>query len=462
MTIRVVPLVVASALFIEGMDSTILATALPTIARDLGVDAISLKLAITSYLVGLAIFIPVSGWVADRFGARTTFRAALVIYLAASVGCAFATGLESFVVWRFVQGLGGAMMTPVGRMIIVRSVPKSELVSALATLTIPALFGPMLGPLIGGLIVTYTDWRWIFLVNIPIGIVGIVLATLYFDDERPPQTRLDWRGFILSALALTGLIVGATALGGHVAPWWVVVLAFGIGGASAIGYVRHAKASARPLLDLRLFALPSFDAGITGGALFRVAIGAAAFLGPLMLQIGLGYDALTSGLVTMWGAVGALVMKVIGKAILDRFGFRNVLVWNTALAVGSVAALAAVGPSTPLAVIVVMVFAGGLTRSLQFTSMHALSFADIDGRQAGAASAISSVAQQVSLSLGVAIGALVLEMSQVRAGRPQPGIEDFAAAFIVVSVIALFAIVKMVRLPIDAGRQLTVHADPLP
>ena len=196
MKLRVIPLVVATALFMENMDSTILATALPTIARDLGVDPISLKLAITSYLVGLAVFIPVSSWVADRLGARTTFRCALILFMAASIGCAFSSSLVGFVIWRFVQGMGGAMMTPVGRMVIVRSVPKTELVAALATLTIPALIGPMMGPLIGGAIVTYTDWRWIFLVNIPIGLLGIAMATLYFTDERPTRTPLDVPGFV--------------------------------------------------------------------------------------------------------------------------------------------------------------------------------------------------------------------------------------------------------------------------
>lgn len=458
MALRIAPIVVASALFMEGMDATILATALPTIARDLGVDAVTLKLAVTSYLVGLTIFIPISGWVADRFGARSTFRAALALYLVASAGCAFSSSLEGFVAWRFVQGVGGAMMTPVGRMVIVRSVPKAELVGALATLTIPALFGPILGPVLGGVIVTYTHWQWIFLVNIPFGILGIVLATIYFDDVRPEQTPLDWRGFLLAATALTGLIAGATALGRHIAPWWAVALVFSAGAAAAWGYRRHAQSHPQPLLDLSLFARPSFDAGIGGGALFRVAIGAAAFLGPLLLQIGLGYDPLTSGLVTMWGAAGALLMKFLGKPILDRFGFRRVLVANTLLAVGSVAALAFIGPSTPLALIVALVFAGGLTRSLQFTSMHALSFADVEGKDAGPASAISSVAQQISLSMGVAIGALVLELSQHAAGRTVPGVPDFSVALLTVSAIAACAIFKMRALPPDAGRSLVTPA----
>jgi EmrB/QacA subfamily drug resistance transporter len=455
MSRRIVPFVVASALFMEGMDATIVATALPTIARDLGIDAVALKLAITSYLVGMAIFIPVSGWVADRFGARTTFRLAITLYLVASLGCAFGETLEAFVGWRFAQGVGAAMMTPVGRMVVVRTVPKPELVAALAALTVPALFGPILGPLAAGVIVTYADWRWIFLLNVPIGLVGIVLATLYFDDTRPAPTPLDRRGFALAALAVTGLIAAVTGLGSrHLVPLWSIVAAVAVGLLATVLFVRHAHRTPRPLLDLGLFSLVTFDAGIVGGSLFRLAVGASAFLLPLMLQLGLGYDPLTSGLVTFLGAVGALLTKFIGKAILDRFGFRRVLLVNAGFAVGSVAALAAVGHGTPLAVVGVLVLLGGITRSLQFTSLHALTYADVEPGRAGAASAIASVAQQVSLSMGVAIGALVLELSQTGAGRTAPAVADFAVALLAVSALASTCLVKIVALPTDAGHAL--------
>lgn len=455
MQVKITPLVVATALFMENMDSTILATALPTIAKDLGVDPISLKLAVTSYLVGLAVFIPVSSWVADRLGARTTFRAALGLFLAASIGCAFSGTLAGFVLWRFVQGIGGAMMTPVGRLVIVRSVPKAELVAALATLTIPALIGPMLGPPLGGLIVTYTDWRWIFLVNIPIGLVGIGMATLYFSDETPEPTPLDVKGFGLCAVALLGLILGATALGKHVAPAWAVLLSFGIGAAAAWGYVRHARFVPRPLLDLRLFELSSFDAGIVGGSLFRLGIGAAAFLLPLMLQLGFGYSPLTSGLLTFASAIGALVMKTLGGRILKRYGFRKVLLVNGALACASIACMGLFSPATPLFVISAVILLGGVFRSLQFTSMNALSYADISGAQTGAATSIASVAQQVSISLGVALGALVLEISQHLAERAAPGPGDFSAALIAVAAASALCLIKMARLPQNAGQSLT-------
>lgn len=460
MHLRVIPLVVATALFMENMDSTILATALPTIAKDLGVDPISLKLAITSYLVGLAVFIPISSWVADRLGARTTFRCALILFLAASIGCAFSSTLFGFVVWRFIQGVGGAMMTPVGRMVIVRSVPKTELVSALATLTIPALIGPMMGPLAGGFIVTYWDWRWIFLVNIPIGIVGIVMATVYFTDERPSPTPLDVTGFILCSLSLLGLIAGATAAGRHIAPGWAVASAFAIGAGAAVLYARHAFSVAHPLLDLRLFRLSSFDAGIWGGSLFRIGIGASAFLLPLLLQIGFGFDPMTSGALTFVSSFGALVMKIYGGRILRTFGFRTVLVVNSFLAVASIGAMVLIDRTLPHSVIAAIILIGGIFRSLQFTSLHALSYADVEPHEAGGATSIASVAQQVSLSMGVAAGAMALELSQTMHGHAVPAPTDFRAAILFVTAIAALSIWKMVRLPDDAGRELMGGAGP--
>lgn len=454
MKIRIVPLVVATALFMENMDSTILTTALPTIARDLGVDPISLKLAITSYLVALAVFIPISGWVADRLGARTTFRAALAVFMAASIGCAFANSLGGFVVWRFVQGIGGAMMVPVGRLVIVRSIPKAELVSALATLTIPALIGPMVGPPLGGLIVTVTDWRWIFFVNIPMGLLGIVMATLFFEDRREAPRPLDVTGFLLTACGLSGLILGFAMIGRHVAPTPVAMACIVAGAAGLALYVRHARRAEAPLLDLRLLSLRTFEAGVVGGTLFRIGVGASAFLVPLMLQLAFGLDALTSGLITFAGAVGALAMKPLAGAILRRFGFRPVLVVNALIASGVLAAIAFIDAATPHLVVSALLLASGFTRSLQFTSLHAISYADVRPDQAGAATSIASVAQQVSLSMGVAIGALALEASQTLNGHAHPQGVDFSAALLVVAAASAASMLAMRRLPEDAGHEL--------
>lgn len=457
----VIPFVVATALFMENTDSTILATALPTIANDLGLDPIALKLAVTSYLVSLAVFIPVSGWVADRVGARTTFRAALLVFMGASIGCAFSGSLSEFVTWRAVQGIGGAMMVPVGRMVVIRAVPREELVRALAFIAMPALIGPMLGPPLGGLIVTVADWRWIFFVNIPIGILGLILATLYIPDLRdeavPP---LDVKGFILSALGFGGLILGLAMSGRRIAPSEVAIACIAVGIVSLALYVRHALTVPRPLLDIRLLSLRTFEAGIAGGLFFRFGIGASAFLLPLMLQLAFGMDALQSGLITFAGAVGALAVKPIAQPILRRFGFRSVLIVNGVVAAASLMAYGLFTAATPHVVLLAVLLIGGLLRSLQFTSLNALTYAEVEKPQVGSATSIASVSQQVSVSFGVALGAMVLEFSEHLRGHTAPQTEDFAAAFFFVGAVSMVSALLMLRLPAGAGDELSGRTIP--
>jgi EmrB/QacA subfamily drug resistance transporter len=452
----VIPFVVATALFMENTDSTILATALPTIANDLGLDPIALKLAVTSYLVSLAVFIPVSGWVADRVGARTTFRAALLVFMGASIGCAFSSSLGEFVAWRAVQGVGGAMMVPVGRMVVIRAVPREELVRALSFIAMPALIGPMLGPPLGGLIVTVADWRWIFFVNIPIGILGLVLATLYIPDLRdetvPP---LDVKGFILSALGFGGLILGLAMSGRRIAPSEVAITCIAVGIAALALYVRHALTVQRPLLDIRLLSLRTFEAGIVGGLFFRFGVGASAFLLPLMLQLAFGLNALHSGLITFAGAVGALAVKPIAQPILRRFGFRNVLIYNGALAAAVLMGYGLFTAATPHVVLLAVLLIGGLLRSLQFTSLSALTYAEVEKPQVGSATSIASVGQQISVSFGVALGAMVLEFSEQLRGHTAPQTEDFAAAFFFVGAVSMVTALLMLRLPASAGDELS-------
>jgi EmrB/QacA subfamily drug resistance transporter len=455
MNIPIVPLVVATALFMENTDSTILATALPTIARDLGLDPLSLKLAVTSYLVSLAVFIPVSGWVADRVGACTTFRLALAVFMIASIGCAFSSTLGQFVFWRAAQGLGGAMMVPVGRMVVIRTAPKAELVQALSFISMPALIGPMLGPPLGGLIVTYADWRWIFFVNIPIGVLGIALATLFIPDIREETPRLDAKGFLLLASGFGGLILGTAMLGRRIAPPEVAAGCIATGAIALPLYWRHAMSVSRPLLDVRLLRLKTFEAGIAGALFFRFGVGASAFLLPLMLQIAFGLDALTSGLITFAGALGALAVKPLARGFLRRFGFRRLLIVNGVLASAVLLASALFTPTTPHLVLTAVLLAGGFLRSLQFTSLTAITYAEIEPRQVGSATGMASVGQQVSVSLGVAVGAMAVEVSEWARGHAVPETSDFSAAFVVVGLMSMVSALLMLRLPAGAGDEMS-------
>jgi len=452
---RILPLVVASALFMESMDSTVIATALPSIASDLKVDPVVLKLAFTTYLLSLTVFIPISGWAADRFGARHVFRAAIAVFTVGSIACGFAQSLEGLVAARALQGVGGAMMVPVGRLILLRAIPKHQMVNALAYLTIPALIGPLIGPPIGGFITTYFHWRWIFLINVPVGIVGLVLATVLMPDIRAERIpRLDTLGFLLSATGLSGLMFGLTVLGRELLPDELAV-ALIIGGTVLLGlYILHARRTDEPILDLKLLRIMTFRAGVIGGSLFRIGVGATPFLLPLLLQLGFGMTAFQSGLLTCASVAGALTMKFTVHRVLRHYGFRTVLIVNGLVSAAFIAANGLFTIATPLVVIALCLLFGGFFRSLQFTSMNALSYADIDQPAMGPATSFYMVAQQLSLSAGVAFAAFVLEMTQMIRGDLTLVAADFSFAFIAVGVVSALSIVSYLSLPHDAGEEL--------
>jgi EmrB/QacA subfamily drug resistance transporter len=456
---KLLPLIVACALFMENTDSTVIATSLPVIAQSLGEDPIALKLAVTSYLVSLAVFIPISGWMADRYGARTIFRTALVIFMLGSVLCAMSNSLGAFVGARFIQGMGGAMMVPVGRLVILRSVSKAELVSALAYLTVPALVGPVVGPPLGGFITTYFDWRWIFFINIPIGLVGIVLSSLFFEDVREEDVApLDIKGFILSSFGFASLMLGLVTGGRHLLPEAVSYLCVGAGIAALVAYWFHARRVPHPVLDLALFRIPTYRIGVIGGSIFRTGIGAIPFLLPLMLQLGFGLDAFQSGLITFASAAGALIMKTLAKTILSRFGFRRVLTANALIGAAFLAASGLFTPTTPHAIMLAVLLLGGCFRSLQFTGINALSYADVSNPQMSSATSLSSVAQQLSLSVGVTVGAFALETANAFNGGKALGAGDFWPAFVLVGVISASSVLWMMRLAPDAGSEVSGHA----
>jgi EmrB/QacA subfamily drug resistance transporter len=457
-----VTLIVAVALFMEQMDSTVIATSLPAIAADLHEDPVALKLALTSYLLSLAVFIPLSGWVADRFGARTVFRAAIAVFTLGSAACGFAQGLPDFVAFRILQGMGGAMMVPVGRLVILRTVPRAELISALAWLTIPALMGPVIGPPLGGAISTFASWRWIFWINIPIGIVGMILATRYIENIREEKVPpLDVKGFVLSGIGLSGVAFGFANIGQGLFPLWIVVALLAAGVVACTLYVRHARVTKAPLIDLTLLKIDTFYAGVVGGFLFRIGIGAMPFLLPLMLQLGFGLSPLQSGLLTFVSAVGAVAMKASAAPIIRRFGFKHTLVVNGVVCAFFAAAIALFTAGTPHPIVVAVLLAGGFFKSLQFTALNAIAYADVKNAAMSRATSFASVVQQLSQSMGVAIGALVLEIE--RMGRPGAQVlaQDFPAAFLIVAAIAASSIFIFMRMPQGAGASLSARAEPV-
>jgi EmrB/QacA subfamily drug resistance transporter len=457
---RVVPLIIAVALFMEHMDSTVIATSLPAIAADIGTNPLALKLAITSYLLSLAIFIPASGWTADRFGARTVFRAAIAVFVLGSIGCALSTSLTDFVVARIVQGMGGAMMTPVGRMLLIRSIPKRELVGAMAWVTVPALIGPVLGPPVGGFITTYASWHWIFLINVPVGLVGIVLATRYIEDIRAEQHEpFDIVGMVLAGLGIAGLAFGMSVLGLNFLPWTVVASLMTGGAVFLAAYLVHARHTANPALDLTLFRLPTFRASVTGGFVFRLGIGALPFLLPLMLQVGFGMSPFHSGLITFTAAIGAMTMKMAAATLLRRFGFRTILIVNALVSAGFLASCATFTQATPVAVMVTLLLIGGFFRSLQFTSINTIAYADVETARVSRATTLVSVAQQLAISAGVAFGALAVELTvQFRGAGPLRAV-DFPPAFLIVAAISALSALIFMQLSPEAGAEM---ADRLP
>ncbi|PHP66745.1 MFS transporter [Zhengella mangrovi] len=454
---RILPMILAVALFMENMDSTVIATALPVIAADLGTSPVALKLALTAYLVSLAIFIPVSAFMADRFGAKRVFRVAIAVFMAGSLACAVAGSLGAFVGSRFLQGMGGAMMTPLARLILVRATPKNDLVNAMAWLTIPALFGPFAGPPLGGFITTWFSWHWIFLINLPIGLAGILLATRFLPDtETKDAGTIDWKGFILAGLAASGVVFGLSVISLPALPPVVGVAALVTGIVSGVLYVRHARRATAPLLDLKLFREPAFRATITGLLLFRIGSGATPFLLPLLFQLSFGMSAFQSGMVTFAGAGGALVMKFVAAPILRALGFRTTILLAILSAAGIIAASALFTGTTPWLVLVGVLLSGGLARSLFFTSASALTFSGLRPEQAAQATAISSVNQQVAVALGVALAGLILEATGTFTGNGFDA-TAFSTAFVLVGLVSASAVIPFLALPGEAGAEMSGH-----
>ncbi|RJF73922.1 MFS transporter [Rhodopseudomonas palustris] len=453
---RLIPLIVASALFMENMDATVIATSLPAIAADIGTSPLTLKLAITSYLLSLAVFIPASGWAADRFGARTVFSAAIAVFMVGSIGCALAHSINDFVAARILQGLGGAMMTPVGRLVLLRSIDKAALVGAMAWMTVPALIGPVIGPPLGGFITTYFSWHWIFLINIPIGLAGIFFAQRYIDPIRSENPEpLDVTGLVLAGIGVAGIAFGLSVAGLGLLPWPVVTGLIVVGCGSMLLYLRHARRTASPVLDFSLMRLTTLRVSLTGGFLFRLGIGALPFLLPLLMQIGFGLSPFQSGLVTFASSAGAMGMKVLAARIIRAFGFRRIMTINALVSAAFLAACALFTPGTPLLLIMIILLVGGFFRSLQFTAMNTVAYAEVETPQMSRATTLVSVGQQLAISAGVAVGAFSVEATMALRHSTTLTADDFAPAFLVVAVLSALSAFSFWRMPDDAGSEIS-------
>ena len=456
---RTTAIIVATALFMQNLDSTVVTTALPAMAKSFHIDPLYMSVSVTSYLIALSVFIPASGWVADRFGARQVFRIAIVIFTLGSVFCGIAPSVPVLVAARVVQGLGGAMMLPVGRLLLLRSVSRTQMVSAMTWLTMPALLGPILGPPLGGFIVSVASWRWVFDINVPIGIAGAIAVSLFIPDVREEGRggHFDTLGLVFSGLAMALLMAGMETVGRGLVPISWTLLAFAGGAGACIAYWRHARRAENPVLDFTLFKVETFRVSVTAGSLFRVSVGALPFLLPLMLQLGFGKSPFQSGMITFAAAAGAIAMKVAAVPVLDRFGFRAVLIWNGVLASATMAATAAFSSAWPAVSMCMVLFVAGFFRSLQFTAFNTIAYGDISRPRMSSATTLYSTVQQLSLTMGIVIGAASLEISSWMGGRASPAPSDYREAFLAVSLIAVLSVPFCMRLSRLAGDALTHH-----
>jgi EmrB/QacA subfamily drug resistance transporter len=454
---QVTALIVASAFFMEQLDGTVIATSLPQIAATFGVRAIDVAIGMTAYLVTLAAFIPLSGWISDRIGARTTFCWAIVLFVVTSMICGSCANLTEFVLARIAQGAAGAMMVPVGRTLVLRSSEKHELLRSVSFITWPGLIAPVLGPPIGGFITTYASWRWIFFLNVPIGIAGLVLALAFIAPVAVIERRpFDLRGFVLTATALIAVMFGLDliARGGNAAAGAGLLLAGFAVGAVAI---HHLRTAAAPILSLAAAAIPTFAAAtFRGGNYFRIAIQMTPFLLPLLFQVGFGRTAFASGLLMLAYAAGNLGMKTVTTRVLKRFGFRRVVIVNGAIVTLSLLACALLSPHTADAAIAAVLFAAGLCRSMQFTTITTLGFVDVQPALMSGASTLSSTLTQLATGAAIALGALLLHAAAVATGTaPVIGIVDFRIAFAASSLLALAATLSLLSLPRSAGADVS-------
>lgn len=452
---------IAGAFFMELLDGTIIATALPQMARSFHVGPVSLNIGMTAYLLTLAVFIPISGWVADRFGSRSVFSTAIGIFTLASVLCGASHTLPQFIAMRILQGIGGAMMVPVGRLIVLRTAPKEKLTQALAYITWPGLSALVIGPPLGGFITTYWSWHWIFFLNLPIGIFALLLALLWIENVRGDVVHpFDWLTFLLGGFASAGVVYALEELGGDAGNWRlpgaILVLSLLSG---VVVVVAARRNQARSLIDFESMKLKTFSLSIYGASAFRIAVGVLPFLLPLMFQIAFGLSAFQAGLYLLALFAGDLSMKAIIIPTLRRFGFRRVLIVNGVVTAASIAVCATISPATPPALIVAILYFHGGFRSMEFTCLTTLAYSEIEPRRMSRANGFLSAVMQLSSGMGVAVGAITLRLVAHAHGRSgaEPLLQDFHWTILLMAVLALGPVVDSLSLAENAGADTSGH-----
>lgn len=452
-------LLVAGAFFMEFLDGTVIATALPDMARDFGVTAVELNIGISAYLITLAVLIPASGWIADRFGARAIFTLALAIFTLASVFCGLSTEVHIFVAMRILQGVGGALMVPVGRLAVLRTTPKHQLIKAIATLTWPALVAPIIGPPLGGFITRYASWHWIFFINVPLGLAAIILSLRIIPDIRETERRsFDLSGFITTSVAMVSLVTAMERLGDRQPQIWPTLALAALGFGCLLYSIRHFRRAAAPMVRLDALQVPTFRVTIYGGSLFRASISAVPFLLPLLFQVGFGMDPFHSGLLLLAVFVGNLTIKPATTPLIRWLGFRRLLLINGALNVCSLLACALLTPQTPVWAIMLILYLGGVFRSIQFTGVSTLAFADVPAAQMSDANTLFSTASQLAVGLGITLGAIGIRLGEQVGDwlhlTELPGI-SFRLSFVFIALICLVGMIDSLHLAKTAGSSVS-------
>lgn len=452
-------LLVAGAFFMEFLDGTVIATALPDMARDFGVTAVELNIGISAYLITLAVLIPASGSIADRFGARAIFTLALAIFTLASVFCGLSTEVHIFVAMRILQGVGGALMVPVGRLAVLRTTPKHQLIKAIATLTWPALVAPIIGPPLGGFITRYASWHWIFFINVPLGLAAIILSLRIIPDIRETERRsFDLSGFITTSVAMVSLVTAMERLGDRQPQIWPTLALAALGFSCLLYSIRHFRRAAAPMVRLDALQVPTFRVTMYGGSLFRASISAVPFLLPLLFQVGFGMDPFHSGLLVLAVFVGNLTIKPATTPLIRWLGFRRLLLINGALNVCSLLACALLTPQTPVWAIMLILYLGGVFRSIQFTGVSTLAFADVPAAQMSDANTLFSTASQLAVGLGITLGAIGIRLGEQVGDwlhlTELPGI-SFRLSFVFIALICLVGMIDSLHLAKTAGSSVS-------